>query len=75
VVCAGALATTAALWAVVWWGAAGLRAGFGAGVVAEVVAGAAAVLVVREDELDEDAPQPAAASATRHENRIAGGRG
>jgi hypothetical protein len=50
--------------------------GVGAAAVAVVVVGvAAAVLVVREVELDEAAPHPATASATRHENTIAGLRG
>jgi hypothetical protein len=63
----------------------GVLAGFGFGLglglvgaaaVAVVVVGvAAAVLVVREVELDEAAPHPATASATRHENTIAGLRG
>jgi hypothetical protein len=75
----GAAVLAAALWVAAGRAGCGLLAGLafglglglGAGVVADVVVGVAAAVLVVEDELEEeDAPHPAAASATRHDNSI-----
>jgi uncharacterized protein YceH (UPF0502 family) len=79
--CAGAAAVGAALCAETRWCGLLLRFVFGlcfgfAAVVVDVVAGVAAdVLLVCEDEVEEDAPQPASTIATSPQARIAGVRG